>query len=1409
MPGTNLVPSGNIKLIRSRSDWLICFHFPNLYIREDVLLADWLALANGETSDWYTGSRVLNGDQAAVFSRKFLRHGFQILRGAEVSFLPLSALGPWHSEHRDILEAPSARTNAFVISSDSNGLTLGRQGGRFHSGLVILSWSDARAVADQTEMGAFTYVLPLDRPAFQEGETVGTLTIQGRRVSASLLGGVYLSGGLFYSTQAGSSVLDVAVRLRGMVSFKHTFKHPWPDLPIGHTLYRLRQSSDGIEHVSFRGGPGGGDGSGKDKAFITRGGHVELVVSRGPDRTFLEARSRRIHAFDYHARMHNAFVPLAAADMARFDTNEVEVRVVIDALHAPLPKTTGAILALAPEPSFSLNLNSRSKLYVHRAADLVDLKLGFRNLYLKATPHGGVIDRHVQPVPGGGLDEGDRPTLFVHLPPQHVAERVFLRPLEDAKAEEDMQLASANIKSQAIYQVALANSQIGSFAKLAGAGKGDFETEAGKNLGKAKEERNPTIKDGSPLPTDIERVLAPLVEARASGPTRIVLEEHLSSEDAPSRFPMVFSAAELLDFSGFRTRVSKRALERGASIERQLEISGITPGTPTASRVDQNGKRIKGKVNVIGDQLDGKDEGRIADDETQIEYPYDLHLSPASSARWLTSLPPDAARRKRGMGLFSIRIDPTAGADSVRALWSRSFERNRSNFFDDFDPVNRGLPKHNIDDPASFLPGIEALPEATDPPRFCGIKIGKGKTPSFRISNDGRDRMEFVLQTSIFGLPALLPEPLAVSADGTPAPLSSTASSERHTTPPSVVPVPAGFKAEEDPLLGKEGVFVPQPFREFDVAFSAMGATGRVLGEWSPPAGFFRLKEGAKAPEFPALTVERWSHQTYLSRDIEAEVVYKAFLFPFGHRASVVKTTERLMLSDPCHPSNSAAYLIQKFFVVINNPLKTLPAMGMPYRGRGIPCSGVRMITEKVEINPPDGSNGGSVETASAKLRDRLNVIGASVFHPVTVKQTERVQFEYVLQYEDGTESDVITSPLIVVDNTGAHDPLAMSHLIAAYNDPAANEEEVIFPRANLGMQRIRYAPQLKRGDTEFRTEHWNLGAHPREITGPEFSGDDLSSLLAPYTMDAAMEGAEQPPFYPALRNAAAEIQSINTMNGRSSGLTRVGVDANYLMHGFEPGTNDSQIFLSIVGRADIDTSHRKNASGGLAAPNNRVISISRVRGPVGGSVKNVPTVDDTLPKTGVEEEQRALVAQRAVLDKLKLDANSTEVLGPAEEAIIQNMRLRAVPAPAGRLSAAHQNKFDPLEYFGKALSDAKLFGLIPLKDVVKAIGFIDGAPELLESASLSFLDFQAGTKEEVQRLIGGLRKIIADVLREAEEAVGELPGDTTAEQLYPDVFRSISTLDGSLVRLNAAVSAYDAVNSPDTVPVVDASLQV
>jgi len=109
------------------------------------------------------------------------------------------------------------------------------------------------------------------------------------------------------------------------------------------------------------------------------------------------------------------------------------------------------------------------------------------------------------------------------------------------------------------------------------------------------------------------------------------------------------------------------------------------------------------------------------------------------------------------------------------------------------------------------------------------------------------------------------------------------------------------------------------------------------------PLGVWMNTQYAKElPVGKGLSVEAWRHEAVMGRDQYVQVVYKGYLFPFGHRASLIKVTERKFHTER---TGRIAYLRQRMFIVVREPEKTYPAFGEPNDGRRMPLRRVRITT--------------------------------------------------------------------------------------------------------------------------------------------------------------------------------------------------------------------------------------------------------------------------------------------------------------------------------------------------------------------------------------------------------------------------------------------------------------------------------
>jgi hypothetical protein len=104
-----------------------------------------------------------------------------------------------------------------------------------------------------------------------------------------------------------------------------------------------------------------------------------------------------------------------------------------------------------------------------------------------------------------------------------------------------------------------------------------------------------------------------------------------------------------------------------------------------------------------------------------------------------------------------------------------------------------------------------------------------------------------------------------------------------------------------------------------------------------------------------SLNLSEWVHVATQGRDHYVRIVYEGFVYPFRHRAALVKVTERKIRELNGIPY---AHMAQRMFVVIRNPLmdySKIRAGDEPY-GRKMPFSRIRLttlITPDIEFPTP------------------------------------------------------------------------------------------------------------------------------------------------------------------------------------------------------------------------------------------------------------------------------------------------------------------------------------------------------------------------------------------------------------------------------------------------------------------------
>jgi hypothetical protein len=387
----------------------------------------------------------------------------------------------------------------------------------------------------------------------------------------------------------------------------------------------------------------------------------------------------------------------------------------------------------------------------------------------------------------------------------------------------------------------------------------------------------------------------------------------------------------------------------------------------------------------------------------------------------------------------------------------------------------------------------------------------------------------------------------------------------------SVVHLSANFRLPS--ASNPQAFYEPRPLDVDLLLLSSLGAWLDSRGAWD-------------FPQPKGLSVEEWRHRATLGRDHYVRVVYAGFLFPWGHRASVVKITERQFHEDlPGEP----AYLRQRMFLVVREPLKTYRTSGLAYQGPDparigerfdlmMPFEAVR-ITTRVSplLDPPEGD-----EAVPGKAQGCFwpNVGGQPFkFHLVATDTSgNRVDLAMPLIFVGKEETDRNYIDSIVPDNL----PANVVKAYATAPGPGGSGLRATVPV--LG-QRLAFAESAQPDDTTFAVQSLTFGAEVPH--GAAYDGLDW----------------RRPRFFPVVRSARIGVPALQRI-ARTAQPAGVLFAGRYLREAFEGG-NAGQVFLAADPAAPalgVAFSSQRDRSGGLVTPDLTLSGLSRITGPVATS---------------------------------------------------------------------------------------------------------------------------------------------------------------------------------------------------------------
>lgn len=298
--------------------------------------------------------------------------------------------------------------------------------------------------------------------------------------------------------------------------------------------------------------------------------------------------------------------------------------------------------------------------------------------------------------------------------------------------------------------------------------------------------------------------------------------------------------------------------------------------------------------------------------ETALELPYRLVLSPNRSVTWRHRDAPFTARGRTEMWHTRLALPGTtepielsrAQTAPLRAIWSP-----------DYDPASPP-------DPTKLDANLKLTAMAPNDRHqiviltsaFHGYKEDVEELVALEVADlDGAH--EHLVPISITRSVPFVPQPVAAEMLML-SPLGGWLRSRGHWNPPYEVIRGVSVRRELSELIGPaRRAAVPE------LAASAARAAG---------FGIFEHK-GAQ------LDLSEWVHIAAQGRDHYVRIVYEGTLKPFGHRAALIKVTERKFIESG---GIVGAYLIQRMFIVVREPERTFASTD-----RAMPFKSVRLTT--------------------------------------------------------------------------------------------------------------------------------------------------------------------------------------------------------------------------------------------------------------------------------------------------------------------------------------------------------------------------------------------------------------------------------------------------------------------------------
>jgi hypothetical protein len=657
--------------------------------------------------------------------------------------------------------------------------------------------------------------------------------------------------------------------------------------------------------------------------------------------------------------------------------------------------------------------------------------------------------------------------------------------------------------------------------------------------------------------------------ARIGGPTRLVFR-------VPDGVSIPYSIEGLLDWSQLEPVVSPIA-EVAADGEPPVAALAIRPPEPT---------------------------------ETTLQLPYRIHLSPSHLASWDHSARIVAHRGRSELWHTRLALPNAEGriqrSDDghtvpLRAIWSPDYRPGDLPSPGDLSPLGvlaamSGSDRDQIviltssfrgyaaDEYTQYVPQPIQASLVMLSPLGGWLRSFGAWNPPYRIvppRRAGRVRIEDVLRAEA------LPRIDAIGASPEVG-IELNAPVIEDAPPEAVEPLRPGDEIEavdREGVGGVESVDAAPGRFAVPVDREGVGAVESVEaapGRFAVPVDQIALPGlGFRIPLFELdgqLDLSQWAHVAAQGRDHYVRIVYEGRLKELGHRAALVKVTERRF--EPTW-SGPVAYLRQFMYIVVREPEKDYGREGLQQDGRGMPLRRVRittLVTPHIDYPYPSQTN----KTNDPAKKPDYNP--ASITDRSFWVMSGEVDFPFHAVGVDVAGHTVdFTKTLVFVPNS--ENNLAAVH--KAFNAVENRQRRA----ATVPGQKVTFAPaEAANENTAFVAQSLNF----------------------------ENEGATRETFFkPRLFKADVRIPAVEHLAGADAPTT-IRLSQRYLDHGFADAGNATGAFAEVVKQdaggdlapAGLSVGFAASQAGGFATPALDIAVLTRGAGPLGGTPTQALTND-------------------------------------------------------------------------------------------------------------------------------------------------------------------------------------------------------